>query len=318
MTVATLAEVLQPALHDGYAVAGLVCLGWEESRAYVEAAEAEAAPAILMVGPGARGHMPLQVWGPMLRHLAEQASVPICVHLDHGYSLEECRVALEAGFSSLMYDGSRLSLDENIARTREVTELAHGAGISCEGEIGFVGYPNAGKSTLLAALSRARPKIADYPFTTLKPHIGIIEHDDYTRTTICDIPGLIEGASEGVGLGHEFLRHVERTRVFVHLVEPTPMDGTDPIENYQNIREELLLYDAELSKRSELIVVTKCELPDAAAVAELLAEDTGRSVMQISAVTGKGLPDLTQAILKMLGDVDSADDWEPPETRSYE
>ena len=146
MTIATLLEVLQPALRDGYAVAGLVCLGWEESRAYVEAAEAEDAPAILMVGPGARGHMPLQVWGPMLRHLAERASVPICVHLDHGYSLEECRVALEAGFSSLMYDGSRLPLEENIIRTREVAELAHGAGISCEGEIGFVGYDGGEQS----------------------------------------------------------------------------------------------------------------------------------------------------------------------------
>lgn len=185
-------------------------------------------------------------------------------------------------------------------------------------DVGLVGKPNAGKSTLLSRMTRANPEIANYPFTTKYPNLGVVRSGFDQQFVIADIPGLIEGAHDGVGLGHEFLRHVERTRVFVHLVEPSPMDGTDPIENYRNIRDELQLYDAQLSERSELIVVTKCELPDAAAVAELLSEDTGLSVMQISAVTGKGLPELTQGILKMLGNVDSADDWEPPETKSYE
>ncbi|OYX26463.1 MAG: fructose-bisphosphate aldolase [Rhodobacterales bacterium 32-66-7] len=140
MTVATLAQVLQPALKDGYAVPGLVCLGWEDMRAYVAAAEAERAPVILQAGPGCRAHTPLPLLGRMLRHLAEAASVPVVVHLDHGASFEECRQALDAGFTSVMFDGSRLRLAANIEATAAVAELAHAAGASCEGEIGFVGY----------------------------------------------------------------------------------------------------------------------------------------------------------------------------------
>jgi len=185
-------------------------------------------------------------------------------------------------------------------------------------DVGLIGKPNAGKSTLLSRMTRANPEIANYPFTTKYPNLGMVRIGYDQQFVIADIPGLIEGAHEGVGLGHEFLRHVERTRVFVHLVEPTPMDGSDPIDNYRNIRDELLLYDAELGQRAELAVVTKCELPDAQAVAELLSEEFGGPVMQISAVTGKGLPDLTQAILKMLGDEEDEDDWKPPEKRSYE
>jgi fructose-bisphosphate aldolase class II len=140
MTVATLSDVLQPALRDGYAVAGLVCLGWEDMRAYVAAAEAERAPIILQAGPGCREHTPLPILGKMFRHLAEAASVPVVAHLDHGASLDDCRAALDAGFTSLMFDGSRLPLQQNIDATAAVAELAHAAGASCEGEIGFVGY----------------------------------------------------------------------------------------------------------------------------------------------------------------------------------
>lgn len=140
MTLATLAEVLQPARVGGYAVGGLVCLGWEDMRAYVTAAEAEGAPVILQAGPSCREHTPLPVLGAMMRRLAEGASVPVVVHLDHGYTFEECRQARDSGFTSLMFDGSRKPLDENIAETARIAELAHEAGISCEGEIGFVGY----------------------------------------------------------------------------------------------------------------------------------------------------------------------------------
>jgi fructose-bisphosphate aldolase class II len=138
--IATLAEVLQPALKGGYAVPGLVCLGWEDARAYVRAAEAERAPVILQAGPGARAHMPVGVWGAMFRELAEGASVPVVAHLDHGYSVEDCRVALGEGFTSVMIDGSALALEENIALTAKVVALAHAAGASCEGELGVVGY----------------------------------------------------------------------------------------------------------------------------------------------------------------------------------
>lgn len=140
MTLATLADVLQPAYRQGSAVAGMVCLGWEDMRAYVRAAEAEDRPVILQAGPSCRKHTPLPVLGAMFRNLAEAASVPVVAHLDHGYSLEECRHALDAGFTSLMYDGSRHPLEQNIEETAQVAEMAHKAGISCEGEIGFVGY----------------------------------------------------------------------------------------------------------------------------------------------------------------------------------
>ena len=140
MTLATLSDVLRPALRDGYAVPGLVCLGWEDMRAYAMAAQAERAPIILQAGPSCRAHTPLPVLGAMMRHLADSVDVPVVVHLDHGYTLDECRDALDAGFTSLMYDGSRKPLAQNIAETAQVAELAHAAGISCEGEIGFVGY----------------------------------------------------------------------------------------------------------------------------------------------------------------------------------
>ncbi|QTN34813.1 class II fructose-bisphosphate aldolase [Cognatishimia activa] len=140
MTLATLSEVLQPALKQGYAVAGLVTLGWEEMRAYVAAAEAEEVSVILQAGPSCRAHTPLPVLGKMFRHLAENASVPVVAHLDHGYTFEECSEALDSGFTSLMFDGSRKPLAQNIDETARIAEMAHAAGISCEGEIGFVGY----------------------------------------------------------------------------------------------------------------------------------------------------------------------------------
>lgn len=147
MTLATLAEVLQPALRDGYAVPGLVCLGWEDARAYVRAAEAEKAPVILQAGPGTRAHMPVAIWGAMFRALAEGASVPVVAHLDHGLTVEDAQAAIAAGFSSVMVDGSALPLEENIRLTAEVAVLAHAAGVSCEGEIGVVGYAGGKAST---------------------------------------------------------------------------------------------------------------------------------------------------------------------------
>tara|TARA_R110002124_G_scaffold171500_4_gene339206 strand:- start:6 stop:839 length:834 start_codon:yes stop_codon:yes gene_type:complete len=146
MTLATLEQVLQPALKGGYAVAGLVTLGWEDMRAYVEAAEAEGCPVILQAGPSCRAHTPLPVLGKMFRYLAENASVPVVVHLDHGYTFDECRAALDSGFTSLMFDGSRKPLSQNIDETAAIAAMAHAAGISCEGEIGFVGYANGENS----------------------------------------------------------------------------------------------------------------------------------------------------------------------------
>ncbi|MFK8083361.1 MAG: class II fructose-bisphosphate aldolase [Granulosicoccus sp.] len=147
MPLATLSEVLRPALEEGYAVVGLVTLGWEDMRAYVAAAEAEQCAVILQAGPGCREHTPLPILASMFRHLADNAAVPVVAHLDHGYSFEECQQAIDCGFSSVMYDGSRLSLQQNIDETAAIVELACAAGVSCEGEIGFVGYADGEQSS---------------------------------------------------------------------------------------------------------------------------------------------------------------------------
>ncbi len=140
MTLATLRDVLQPALCERCAVAGLVVLGWEDARAYVAAAEAVGCPVILQAGPGCRAHTPLPVLAAMFRTLAEGATVPVVAHLDHGYEADECRIAIDCGFTSVMFDGSKLALNENIKKTANIVNMAAAAGVSVEGEIGFVGY----------------------------------------------------------------------------------------------------------------------------------------------------------------------------------
>lgn len=167
-------------------------------------------------------------------------------------------------------------------------------------DVGLVGKPNAGKSTLLSRLSKARPEIADYPFTTKFPNLGQVEIDWDRTFILADIPGLIEGAHEGVGLGHEFLRHIERAGILVHLVEPLPMDESDPIENYTAIRTELSEYSEELGQRPEILAVSKCELPEAEQICEQLQELTGRDVLKISAATGDGLKELVGTIAQAL------------------
>lgn len=167
-------------------------------------------------------------------------------------------------------------------------------------DVGLIGKPNAGKSTLLSRLSRARPQIADYPFTTKFPNLGRVRLDQDRDFVLADIPGLIEGAHSGVGLGHEFLRHIERAGILVHLVEPTPTDGTDPLANYDAVYEELRLYNPALVERPELVVVTKAELPGAAEVRERLAARIGRQPLLISAVTGQGLNELVAEIGRLL------------------
>jgi GTP-binding protein len=164
-------------------------------------------------------------------------------------------------------------------------------------DVGLIGKPNAGKSTLLSRVSSARPEIADYPFTTKHPNLGIVDVDDARSFVLADIPGLIEGASEGIGLGHEFLRHVERAGLLVHLVEPAPVDATDPIENYQSIRAELADYDESLAERDEIVVVTKSELEGAVELRDALQSISNNEIVLISAMTGDGLPELIQTIM---------------------
>lgn len=159
-------------------------------------------------------------------------------------------------------------------------------------DVGLVGLPNAGKSTLISRLSKAKPRVADYPFTTLVPNLGVVEVDHSETFVVADVPGLIEGAHAGAGLGHRFLRHIERTGVLVYLVDHAPEADRDAVESLETLRRELTLYDEELGDRPAICVLNKCDLPDVVAEADRVAEAAqaaGLPFLQVSAVTGQGL-----------------------------
>jgi len=164
-------------------------------------------------------------------------------------------------------------------------------------DVGLIGLPNAGKSTLISSMSSARPKVADYPFTTLVPNLGVVKHRDYRSFVIADIPGLIEGAHKGTGLGFQFLRHVERTSVLLHLVDISEMTGGDPVENLEKINRELELYSPELIKKPQAVVATKLDIKGDGKRLDSLARycnDKGCDFYPVCAVTGAGINDLVR------------------------
>ena len=173
-------------------------------------------------------------------------------------------------------------------------------------DAGLVGYPNAGKSTLLRKLSAARPKVAAYPFTTLHPVVGVMELPGYRHATIADIPGLIEGAHRGVGLGHEFLRHITRCPILIFVIDVAGSEGRSPVEDLQNLRKEIDLYDPMLSSRPWLIIANKMDLPNAKENLELLREKFSKiRIVPISAANGEGIDTLKKALAeRMTGDQD--------------
>src|SRR5205814_8651334 len=173
-------------------------------------------------------------------------------------------------------------------------------------DAGLIGYPNAGKSTLLRKLSAARPKVAAYPFTTLHPVVGVMELPGYRHATIADIPGLIEGAHRGVGLGHEFLRHITRCPILIFVIDVAGSEGRSPVEDLQNLRKEIDLYDPMLSSRPWLIVANKMDLPNANENLETLREKFPKtSIVPISAANGEGIDRLKEALAeRMTGDQD--------------
>jgi len=173
-------------------------------------------------------------------------------------------------------------------------------------DVGLVGFPNAGKSTLIARVSAARPKIADYPFTTLTPNLGMVRLSDNRSFVVADVPGLIEGAHRGLGLGHQFLRHLERTRVLVHLIDVTGASGRDAVQDLDVVRRELQLFDSALAAKPQLVVANKIDAIDPegdteriAALARRAAE-LGLPFFRISGVTGAGVPELLEAVWQRL------------------
>ena len=176
-------------------------------------------------------------------------------------------------------------------------------------DVGLVGFPNVGKSTFLSRVSNARPKIANYHFTTLNPNLGVVKLDDADGFVIADIPGLIEGASEGVGLGHEFLKHVERCRVLIHILDGASTEGRDPLDDYRKINEELAKYSAVLAAKPQIIAVNKMDLfsPEEQEIALSLIQDglpEGTPVYLISAVSGQGVRELLYAAFNMLKSIE--------------
>jgi GTP-binding protein len=171
-------------------------------------------------------------------------------------------------------------------------------------DVGLVGFPNAGKSTFLSRVTAARPKVADYPFTTLAPNLGVVDMDGVEPFVIADIPGLITGAHEGVGLGHEFLRHVERTRLLIHIVDAAGVDGRDPLDDYRKINEELRLYDTRLASLVQVVVANKTDLPQAEEGLVSLQNELGKDhVLPISAVTGAGVKEVLYRAARLLAEL---------------
>src|SRR5881398_1525040 len=170
-------------------------------------------------------------------------------------------------------------------------------------DVGLVGFPNAGKSTLISVISAAKPKIADYPFTTLEPNLGVVDMGDYHTFVVADIPGLIEGASSGAGLGDRFLRHIERTKLILHLVDVSSVAGRDPVEDYEIINRELANYDANLATRPQIVVATKIDALDEPERLQSLkkrAKKDKKQFFEISAVTNLGLKELVSAVSRRL------------------
>jgi GTP-binding protein len=173
-------------------------------------------------------------------------------------------------------------------------------------DVGLIGFPNAGKSTLISTISAARPKIADYPFTTLEPHLGVVDLGEFRTFVVADIPGLIEGAHKGAGLGDRFLRHVERTKLLLHLVDVSSVSGRDSVSDYETINRELAAYDPELAARPQIVVATKLDAldePERLARLEARARADGRAFYAISSATNQGVRELVNGVARSLDEL---------------
>ncbi len=186
-------------------------------------------------------------------------------------------------------------------------------------DVGLIGFPNAGKSTLISTISAAKPKIADYPFTTLEPHLGVVDMGEFRTFVVADIPGLIEGAHQGAGLGDRFLRHVERTKLLLHLVDVSSVSGRDAVSDYETINRELAAYDENLAARPQIVVATKIDALDEPERLERLktrAAEDARPFYAISSATNEGVRELVNAVARILDEMSARSIPEPDEMRA--
>ncbi len=227
---------------------------------------------------------------------AEQSGIPIVDLTRDGQEFVLCRGGA-GGKGNVHFKSSRNRAPRQYTEGEEGEQGYFLFELRTIADAGLVGYPNAGKSTLLRKISAARPKIAAYPFTTLHPIVGVMELPGYRRATIADIPGLIEGAHRGVGLGHEFLRHITRCRILIFVIDVAGSEGRNPIEDLQNLRREIDLYDPALSSRPWLIVANKMDLPDAERNLRALQERFPRTkIVPTSAAQGEGIAELKETL----------------------
>ena len=236
---------------------------------------------------------------------SEQSAIPIVDLIHDGQEFVLCRGGA-GGKGNVHFKSSRNRAPRQYTEGEEGEEGYFLLELRTIADAGLVGYPNAGKSTLLRKISAARPKVAAYPFTTLHPIVGVIEFPGYRRATIADIPGLIEGAHRGLGLGHEFLRHITRCRILVFVIDAAGSEGRNPVEDLQNLRREIDLYDPTLSSRPWLVVANKMDLPDASENLEAVQEKFPRiKIIPTSAAKGEGMDALKKTLAAtMINDKD--------------
>ena len=227
---------------------------------------------------------------------AGESAIPIVDLIRDGEEFVLCRGG-EGGKGNVHFKSSRNRAPRQYTEGEEGEQGNFLFELRTIADAGLVGYPNAGKSTLLRKISAARPKVAAYPFTTLHPIVGVMEMPGYRRATIADIPGLIEGAHRGVGLGHEFLRHITRCRILVFVIDVAGSEGRNPIEDLQNLRREIDLYDPALSSRPWLVVANKMDLPDAERNLRALQERFPKTkIIPTSAAKGEGIAELKKTL----------------------
>ena len=230
----------------------------------------------------------------------QEAGVLLGDITEHGQELLVAKGG-KGGLGNIHFKSSTNQAPTKTIEAGPIEEITLRLELKIMADIGLVGLPNAGKSSLLSILSDAHPKIAAYPFTTLNPVLGTVIFDDYTRLRIADIPGLIEGAHSGVGLGHDFLRHVERSTFLLYVIDMAGVDARKPEDDYNCLREELHLHDASLSERPSLVLANKMDMPEAAENLERFRKETGCDPITISAEEGTGIDELKAQLHTLCG-----------------